>query len=120
MPTVDVYGERRHQEVMQETWGHLAPTPGEEYAGTVEFALGCFGDLAVISVYFADLPDSPWLYEDLHNWIWSTEPEEGKVYRFEGTYRKGERGSVFDGKRGSVFNGTLHVLDLAACPVVEE
>lgn len=88
---VDVYRTRREAEVTQDTWGHLAPEAGREYAGTVVYAVGCFGDLAVISVDFADLPDSPWFYEHLHEWIWDQEPEEGRVYRFDGNYRSDRR-----------------------------
>lgn len=59
MPAIDVYGARREAQVMQETWGHLAPTRGRKYNGMVVFALGCFGDLAVISADFDGLDDSP-------------------------------------------------------------
>jgi hypothetical protein len=85
--TYDVYGARREAEAMQDTWGHLAGDKGRAYGGHFLFALGCFGDLAVIEVEFADLPDSPWLYEHLHDWIWDHKPEEGRIYRFDGTYQ---------------------------------
>lgn len=86
MSLIDVCGERREAEVLQETWGHLAGIAGQQYSGTFLFALGCFGDLAVIETNFEDLPDSPWFYEDLHQCIWDQRPEEGRIYRFEGNY----------------------------------
>ncbi len=107
MSTIDVYGTRREAEVMQETWGHLAPEPGKTYTGTVVFTNGCFRDLTVITCEFADLPDSPWFYDTLHNWLLDQEPEEGKVYRFTGTYRV---------DRDDPFIGVTWVLPLDAVP----
>lgn len=101
MTVINAYGARREAEVMQSTWGHLAPKPSRVYAGTFVVAHGCYGDLAVISIDFADLPDSPWLYEHLHNWIWDRGTEPGNVYRFAGTY-SGDRGGQFAGELTAV------------------
>lgn len=81
---------------MQATWGHLAPDGERTYSGHFVFALGCFGDLAVVEAEFEDLPDSPWFHEDLHNWIWDHKPEEGRIYRFDGTYCR-DRDDLFVG-----------------------
>jgi hypothetical protein len=105
MTKVDAYGARREAEVMQDTWGHLAPQQDRTYKGVVTFTVGCFGDLAVISAEFEGLPDSPWLYEDLHQWIWDQKPEEGKVYRFEGSYCRDPHAQ---------FDGELAPVDLSA------
>lgn len=102
MTLIDVYGERRQAKVMQETWGHLAPKRSRSYKGSIVFALGCFGDLAVVEVDFAGLPDSPWFHEDMHRWIWDQNPEAG-IYRFAGTYRR---------NRANQFVGDLQALDV--------
>lgn len=88
MSIVNAYGSRRQAEVMHDTWGHLAPEISRTYTGTFVFALGLFGDLAVVEAEFEDLPDSPWFYDDLHTWIWDQSPVEGRIYRFDGTYRR--------------------------------
>jgi hypothetical protein len=69
MSLIDAYGARREAEVMQETWGHLAPNPNREYTGSVLFTHGAYGDLTAISVDFDGLDDSPWFYEHLHDWF---------------------------------------------------
>ncbi len=101
MPYINAYGTRRAATVVGETWGHLAPQQDRVYAGTMTYTLGCFGDLAVIRVDFTDLPDSPWFYEDLHEWIWNQGPSEGTVYQFTGTYCR-DRSLRFVGHLGSV------------------
>lgn len=101
MTLVNAYGARWEADVMQDTWGHLAPEPGRVYAGTFVVAHGCYDDLAVISAEFADLPDSPWFHEHLHDWISDQATEPGKVYRFTGTYSR-DRGDRFIGKLTAV------------------
>jgi hypothetical protein len=95
--TINAYGERRAADVMQETWGHLAGQRGRSYDGSVVYALGRYGDLAVITAEFQDLPDSPWFYEHLHEWIWDQKPEEGSAYHFKGSYRR-DRPCKFEGE----------------------
>lgn len=103
MSVYNVYGARRADEVMNETWGHLAPEAGQVYTGSVEFTLGCFRDLAVITAEFAGLPDSPWFYDGLHDWLLDQQLDEGKVYRFTGTYSP---------DRTEPFVGELRILSL--------
>lgn len=49
----DAYGERKKKEVMENTFGHLAPEKDRAY-----------GDIVCIQNHFRDLPDSPWFYKD--------------------------------------------------------
>lgn len=86
MSLIDAYGARREAEVMQETWGHMAPNPNREYTGSVLFTHGAYGDLTAISVDFDGLDDSPWFYEHLHDWFVNLDTEPEKIYRFGGTY----------------------------------
>ena len=81
----DVYGERKKEEVMNDTWGHLKPSEGSTYGGYILYTIGCYGDITCIQNHFRDLPDSPWFYDDLHNLIGDQE-ERGIIYLFLGSY----------------------------------
>jgi hypothetical protein len=75
MSIVNAYGERRQEEVMRETWGHLSPVPGKTYRGTVAFACAAYGGvIAILSIEFTTtdgqpLLDNPWSYENLTDYI---------------------------------------------------
>jgi hypothetical protein len=86
MPVIEGYGARRAAEVMNDTWGHLAPERGREYVGTVVYTHGCYGDLTIITADFDGLDDSPWFFEHLNDWLLDQDDKPGGVYRFEGTY----------------------------------
>jgi len=97
-------------QVMESTWGHLAPKQGVKYRGFVLFTIGCFGDLTIIDYEFNSrrgvaLDGSPWLYDDLHGFVGDfsqgQEHREGKVYRFDGTYSQSEETGEYR------FNGTV-------------
>jgi hypothetical protein len=83
--------------IQQETWGHLAPKKDQEYQGFIIYSLGCYGDHCVIQVKFKDLPDSPWFYEHLNefvsNMLGKKRVKHGTVFKFTGTYKVGKRGS---------------------------
>ena len=84
---IDAYGERKSQEVLEQTWGHLAP--GEKtYGGYILYTVGCFGDIVCIQTHFRELPDSPWFYADLHEYMGCNkeDAETGVVYLFLGSY----------------------------------
>lgn len=108
MPVVDAYGDRRFQDVMDGTWGHLRANPHRAYSGTVTFAEGCFNVGTVIIDYdFGDLPDSPWLMahlqETVDEWVdflvGEGEFKQGTVYRWAGIYRFSKAGGPrFDGE----------------------
>ena len=84
--------------VEAQTWGHLAPVAGRLYPGTILFAESEYGDVVVIRADFTDLPDSPWFYDDMYDFIWSQETEPGGLYQFSGSYQKDENAAYeFDG-----------------------
>lgn len=76
--------------VEAQTWGHLAPAAGRLYPGTILFAESEYGDVVTLRVDFKDLPDSPWFYDDMYDFILSQETEPGGLYQFSGTYKKDE------------------------------
>lgn len=85
------------------TWGHLAPEPRRYYTGHLIFADTCFDGVTAISYDFKGLDDSPWLYEDLHEFMRNREDagklHAGCIYRFDGTYVKFKNGGFrFSGK----------------------
>jgi len=84
---------RYSAEVMAETWGHLAPEPRRRYPGTIVFTHGAYGDLTPIVVEFGQLPDSPWFFDGVLEFIGSRKTAPGKVYRFSGTYMMCKNGS---------------------------
>ena len=93
-------------EVYAATWGHLAPQPRQTYRGWILFAHSAYGgETCLINADFGDLDDSPWLYEDLqeyvehHREVLPNNEREGNVYRFDGTYTKFKNGGCrFSGK----------------------
>ncbi len=90
-----VYKERQ----MQATWGHLAPVRNKKYRGRIVYAVGCYcGTPVILHCEFKDLPDSPWLYEHVQNFMFAQEGEEGCVYEFVGFFRNYE------------FEGTVRVI----------
>lgn len=85
------------------TFGHLAPRPRTTYPGEILFTFGEYGDLTLIRVSFDNLPDSPWLMEDMLDFIGDKSVKhkikEGNVYKFTGTYTKFKNGKCrFSGK----------------------
>jgi hypothetical protein len=79
--------------VMGETWGHLAPKPRNAYRGSILFAQSEYGDLVALRTDFPDLPDSPWLFNDIMEFICAAKTEAGGIYEFEGTYTRRKNGT---------------------------
>jgi hypothetical protein len=106
MSLADVFAEGEainRARVYADTWGHLAPEPCRAYTGTMILAHGEYAQdgLVPVRTRFADLPDSPWFYDDLGEWLCDTQAttEPGEVYRWQGTYRKFRNGKFrFTGK----------------------
>jgi hypothetical protein len=105
MPVIDVYGPRKQMEVMQDTWGHLAPRPRVKYRGYILIAESVFPgqgrttvDTDFVTAKGKELDSSPWFYDALTDYVCDLEGlEDGKVYLWEGTYEffagsKKERG----------------------------
>ena len=93
------------ERVMDETWGHLAPKKNRTYRGTMVIAVGCYGDDAlnptVIQTDWGELDSSPWWFDAMQRYISDLGLEEGKVYKWQGTFRN------------YVFKGTTSELSLA-------
>ncbi len=80
--------------VMANTWGHLAPDQDKLYRGSILFAQGAYRDLVVIQCGFPGLPDSPWFYQHLQDFIDEQETESGCLYAFRGTYSMDKDGNA--------------------------
>jgi|CXWL01.1.fsa_nt_gi hypothetical protein len=97
-------------QVIQATWGHLAPTKHVTYRGFFTFGVGCFesGSVRVLAFEFGDLDSSPWMYQKLHDFIFRHKEsfgERGCVYQFVGTIRN----YSFCGKITKVFDANVPV-----------
>lgn len=80
--------------VMGMTWGHLAPKKNKKYYGSILFTLSNYGDNTIINSEFNALPDSPWFYTAMDDFIYEQKLDRGGVYKFIGTFRN----YVFAGK----------------------
>ena len=95
----DVFSERKTRDVLQDTWGHLAPEVGRKYSGDILFTCASDGEIVAINYDFKGLDGGPWLYEDVNEFIGEKASDRGTVYRFTGTYRKCKNGrAIFSGK----------------------
>jgi len=102
MSLADLHGpiEAAHRNrVLRHTFGHLAPSARKKYHGTVIFAQSEYGAIVPIRADFKGLPDSPWFYDHLTDFVGDKAVEAGVVYKFEGTYMLFKNGSPsFSGK----------------------
>jgi hypothetical protein len=64
----EIEAEMRAQ-VQVETFGHLAPVARKIYSGYMVFAFSDYGDITPLKAEFEDLPDSPWFFEDMMDYI---------------------------------------------------
>lgn len=91
-------------EVMEATWGHLAPRRNKKYQGHITFALGCYGSdylNPTVLKCTIDVDSSPWFFDAMEDFLRSLGGDEGGVYRWDGTFKNYE------------FNGTIRRLSLA-------
>ncbi|MFY4731217.1 hypothetical protein [Nitrospira sp. BLG_2] len=97
MPIVDAYAERKYQQVMEETWGHLRAKPNSSYNGSFTFAHDLTGMDCLLNFDFPDeLDDSPWLHQDIQDYMSYTIEKHGNkrgtIFRFEGRYEVDSKG----------------------------
>jgi hypothetical protein len=86
-------------QVIAATFGHLAPEPRKAYPGTILFTHSEYGQLVPIRAHFDGLPDSPWFFEHLNDFVADKATVAGGVYRFKGTYMLCKNGNArFVGK----------------------
>lgn len=82
--------EMEHKnKVLKDTWGHLAPNRNKIYRGHIVFTITTYGDMVIIDKSFVDLPDSPWFFDAMNEFVfedWRSLPE-GAVLRWEGTFK---------------------------------
>lgn len=99
--------EKYRQEVLADTWGHLAPKRNKAYRGRIVFATGCFGDdpLNPVALFceFADLDSSPWFFDAMSEFLSEQDTEPGMVYEFTGTFRN----YAFKGKTKTLLNSNI-------------
>jgi hypothetical protein len=102
MPLADAFvltDEINRNIVFQQTWGHLRPELRRTYHGFIIFAYGAYGDIIPVACEFDGLPDSPWFFDDLQDFIGKKAKTPGTIYRFSGTYTKFKNGGCrFSGK----------------------
>jgi hypothetical protein len=93
------------QEVLKDTWGHLAPKRNKTHRGFIVFTITTYGNMEMIDNGFDGLPDSPWLFDAMQEFAFSDweNLEHGTVYRFDGTFRnyefKGTRTILYRAKQ---------------------
>lgn len=63
MPTYDVFGVKKKNSIMFDTWGHLYPQPCSKHKGRIIIAHGCYGGSTILDYKFGDLCGSPQLAE---------------------------------------------------------
>ena len=90
------------EDVMQDTWGHMAPKVREIYTGHVLFSRGIYaGDYLVNDYDFrladgTELDGGPWFFTDVHDqvlgWIAQKGDLNGGIWRFEGTFERLKNG----------------------------
>jgi len=95
-----IYAQYR-ADIQRATWGHLAPTKNKTYSGYIVWALDLYDsgylNPKVLACEMRDLPDSPWFYSAMIEFLQSLteqndnrkqeEETAGKVYRWDGTFK---------------------------------
>lgn len=85
MTIKDAFADRKKNEVMEDTWGHLYPEPGSKHSGTILLAVGQYGDETIIKSEFPLLESSPQKYEIEHTiFDWMTNKQQ---ISWEGIYK---------------------------------
>lgn len=82
---------RNKEQVLQQTWGHLAPVKNKAYRGYIIYTAGCFGNgplnPTALACEFKGLDSSPWFFNTLQDFMSDKRPDAGVVYKFEGVFK---------------------------------
>lgn len=93
-----LHDSKYRNHILADTWGHLDAEIDRVYTGWIVYTHGCYGDLTIINWEFEDLPDNPWIYEEIQAFIADMENDACTIYRFIGTYvREKDGNALFDG-----------------------
>jgi hypothetical protein len=97
------YNARVKDQVMRETWGHLAPNHRQIYEGFILFTHTAWNKIEPIEFEFKNLEMSPWLFEQMNEFISKKEllKNDGSfgVFIFTGKYQLYNNGNYrFSGK----------------------
>jgi hypothetical protein len=81
MPFTDAFGQRKKNDAMKDTWGHMYPEPCSKHYGEMIIAHTETGDLVIIKSDFPGLDGSPMRYWVEHTVFDIFETEGGKIYK---------------------------------------
>jgi hypothetical protein len=95
---VDELAERKYGEVIQDTWGHLAPEKRQVYKGYIIYTYDGYGDTTILDVEFEGLDSSPWLCADVGQFLSDVDCDEVGLYKWQGNYMHGRKEHFTKGK----------------------
>lgn len=64
---VDAFSQRKKNDVMKDTWGHMYPKPSTKYPTTITFAVGEYGDQTIVTSESTLQDSSPQRYAMEHS-----------------------------------------------------
>lgn len=105
--------EKYREDVIQNTWGHLAPKVHIKYYGYIIVATSVFRYTYLLDYDFKNLSGGPWLAEDVGDFMFNSNftHDVSSIYRFDGWYKKFKNGNYQFG--GGKFHKTCDVLELS-------
>lgn len=75
------------EKMLHYIWGHLAPKRNKAYPGFILFTHSDYGDLTIIKSKFRSLPDSPWFYKAMEDFVYENAQKTGCIYHFKGVFK---------------------------------
>ena len=72
--------------VYAQTWGHLAPEKNTTYRSQLLFAVSEYNTFGVCLIK-EDLPNSPWMFDAINDWLGSFSELEPGFYKVNVTFR---------------------------------
>lgn len=86
--------QRYRDEMLSATWGHLHPKDRQWHRFEAFHTIGTYRNHCVIETR-CNLPDSPWLYQSIHNQLFDYEQEPGALLRTTARIRANKDGSFY-------------------------